>query len=31
VNVVLARRIYVTKDRARSVIRIFQTDEGFDE
>jgi Holliday junction resolvase RusA-like endonuclease len=30
VNVVLARRVYVTKDRARSVIRIFETDEGFD-
>jgi Holliday junction resolvase RusA-like endonuclease len=31
VNVVLARRVYVTKDRARSVIRIFETDEGFDD
>jgi Holliday junction resolvase RusA-like endonuclease len=31
VNVVLARRVYVTKDRARSVIRIFETNEGFDD
>jgi Holliday junction resolvase RusA-like endonuclease len=31
VSCLLARRVYVTKDRARSVIRIFETDEGFDD
>jgi Holliday junction resolvase RusA-like endonuclease len=31
VNVVLARRVYVTKDQARSVIRIFEANEGFDD
>jgi crossover junction endodeoxyribonuclease RusA len=31
VSVLLARRVYVTKDRARSVIRIFESQEGFDD
>ena len=31
VNVVLARRVYTVKDRARSVIRIFETNEGKDD
>jgi Holliday junction resolvase RusA-like endonuclease len=31
VSVLLARRVYVTKDKARSVIRIFETNEGFDD
>jgi len=30
VSVLLARRVYVTKDFARTVIRIFATNEGFD-
>jgi Holliday junction resolvase RusA-like endonuclease len=30
VSVLLARRVYVTKDRARTEIRIFETKEGFD-
>jgi len=31
VNVVLARRVYTLKDRARTMIRIFATNEGFDD
>jgi Holliday junction resolvase RusA-like endonuclease len=31
VNVVLARRVYTLKDRARTMVRIFATNEGFDD
>jgi Holliday junction resolvase RusA-like endonuclease len=31
VSVLLARRVYVTKDRARTVIRVFESQEGFDD
>jgi Holliday junction resolvase RusA-like endonuclease len=30
VNVVLARRVYTVKDRARTMVRIFEASEGFD-
>lgn len=30
VSVLLARRVYVTKDEARTVVRIFESQEGFD-
>jgi Holliday junction resolvase RusA-like endonuclease len=30
VSCLLARRVYVRKDRARTTVRIFETEEGFD-